>query len=240
MKRQVARVVFAVVAVALYLGTGDRSTRLMAQGEAQAEFILRASPERVDEIASRYGLTVIRPVDEHVHDVFLVRGPIDGGPPAPRRLTRGGRLQRGPHDDDPRSLRLMNRVRADGDIEQFHVNSNALITETVEAPALNQSTVAILDSLADTTITYFGSTVWAPYVGQAALDVIHQHEALPIASGTGVIVAIIDTGVDPNHPALQGVLVPGYDFTRDTAGGSEWADLNQSTVAILDSGPGTP
>jgi subtilisin family serine protease len=48
-------------------------------------------------------------------------------------------------------------------------------------------------------------------------------------------VAIIDTEVDPDHPALKNVLVPGYDFTRNQAGyASEWADLAQCTVAILD------
>ena len=54
--------------------------------------------------------------------------------------------------------------------------------------------------------------------------------------------AIIDTGADLNHPALSGVLVPGYDFTRDLAGASELADLDpavaaqlqQSTTSILD------
>jgi subtilisin family serine protease len=58
--------------------------------------------------------------------------------------------------------------------------------------------------------------------------------------------------VDPNHPALQGVLLPGWDFTRNQAGGSEMTDLqapltspppctdcpaavvNQSTAAVLD------
>src|SRR5258708_31438267 len=65
------------------------------------------------------------------------------------------------------------------------------------------------------------------------------------------IVADIDTGVDPNHPALAGVLLPGYDFTRNQAGGSELTDftdptpqsclttcspaiVNQSSAAILD------
>ncbi len=55
-------------------------------------------------------------------------------------------------------------------------------------------------------------------------------------SGAAVI-GIIDTGVDPNHPALMHVLVRGYDFTRNRSGGSEMADLNQSTAAVVD---GTP
>src|SRR5688572_16238573 len=47
--------------------------------------------------------------------------------------------------------------------------------------------------------------------------------------------AIIDTGVDPNHPLLQGSLVPGYDFINDTPGiASEWSDVDGSLVSILD------
>jgi subtilisin family serine protease len=54
--------------------------------------------------------------------------------------------------------------------------------------------------------------------------------------GSG-IVAIIDTGIDPNHPALRSVVAPGYDFTRNQFGfASEAADLNQSTVAVVDGG----
>jgi subtilisin family serine protease len=54
------------------------------------------------------------------------------------------------------------------------------------------------------------------------------------ALGSG-IVAIIDTGIDPNHPVLKSSIVPGYDFTRNLAGTpSEFADLDQSTTAILD------
>ena len=50
------------------------------------------------------------------------------------------------------------------------------------------------------------------------------------------IVAIIDTGVDANNPILKPCLVPGYDFTTNTAGiPDEMQDpmLNQSTAAIL-------
>ena len=37
--------------------------------------------------------------------------------------------------------------------------------------------------------------------------------------------ALIDTGVDPNHPVLSPVLLQGYDFTRNQPGASEWLDL---------------
>jgi hypothetical protein len=50
------------------------------------------------------------------------------------------------------------------------------------------------------------------------------------------IVAIIDTGVDANNPILKPCLVPGYDFTTNTAGiPDEMQDpmLGQSTAAIL-------
>jgi subtilisin family serine protease len=40
--------------------------------------------------------------------------------------------------------------------------------------------------------------------------------------------------VDPTHPMLVDDLTKGYDFTRDLEGGSEWPDLDQSTVSILD------
>jgi subtilisin family serine protease len=48
------------------------------------------------------------------------------------------------------------------------------------------------------------------------------------------VVADIDTGVDPNHPVLKSSLLTGYDFTRNQSGGSEMADVSQSTVAVLD------
>jgi thermitase len=54
-------------------------------------------------------------------------------------------------------------------------------------------------------------------------------------SGSG-IVAVIDTGVDPNHPALHPVLLPGYDFTRNENGADETADVPLSSPPS----PGSP
>ncbi|PYY06999.1 MAG: hypothetical protein DMG69_21295 [Acidobacteria bacterium] len=88
-----------------------------------------------------------------------------------------------------------------------------------------------------TPITYYGATVWRGYVYQPANQLIQtdsMHSIFGVA-GSGVTVAVIDTGVDPNHPALKSSVVTGYDFTRNQSGGSEMADVSQSTAAVLDS-----
>ena len=117
----------------------------------------------------------------------------------------------------------------------------------------NQATTSTApQGLWDTTpVDYYGNTVTDGYVNQPAAQIIRvaqAHSAFGV-SGAG-IVADIDTGVDPNHPALQGVLLLGYDFTRNQPGGSELLDVslsapppcqtcaaayvNQHTAAMLD------
>ncbi len=93
----------------------------------------------------------------------------------------------------------------------------------------------------ETPFLYYGTTVWHGYVYQPGNQLIRTdatHTAFNTA-GSGVIVADIDTGVDPNHPVLKSSLLAGYDFTRNQSGGSEMSDVNQSSVAVLD-GDGEP
>src|SRR5713226_5267189 len=130
--------------------------------------------------------------------------------------------------------------------------------------ALNQVPTPIpAGLLSDRTLAAYppnsGSLVWDSYVNQPAAGIVKVPQAQNQfgVSGNG-IVADIDTGVDPTHPALQSVLLTGYDFTRNQAGGSELNDLtttdfpvypppgcssatcpspakvNQSTAAVLD------
>src|SRR6266705_1381977 len=72
-------------------------------------------------------------------------------------------------------------------------------------------------------------TAWNSYVNQPAASIVGIQNAQKAFNVTGNgIVADIDTGVDPTHPVLQPVLVPGdgYDFTRNQPGGSELNDLS--------------
>ena len=116
------------------------------------------------------------------------------------------------------------------------------------APANSSGTPSYLTD--ETPVSYYGSTVWQGYLTQPGNQIVRtdQTQTAFNAAGAGVTVAVIDTGVDPAHPVLKSVLVNGYDFTRNTPGGSEDVDvpttststgaspatLDQRTVAVLD------
>jgi hypothetical protein len=90
-------------------------------------------------------------------------------------------------------------------------------------------------------VDYYGTVVWQGYLDQPATSIVRSTETQDAfhVSGSGVV-AIIDTGVDPLHPALAPVLLPGYDFVDNTNGADEKGDLAHSTVAVLDGGGGSP
>jgi len=84
-------------------------------------------------------------------------------------------------------------------------------------------------------VNYFGTTVRNGYVSQPASQIVGIANAQNQFKIDGYgIVAVIDTGVDPNHPVLMPVLMPGYDFTRNRDSADEKADVSQSTAAVVD------
>jgi subtilisin family serine protease len=130
--------------------------------------------------------------------------------------------------------------------------------------SLADSGVTIPPALLDGAPTdYFGTTVPHGYVNQPATQIVRLKESQEAFGVKGAgIVAVIDTGVDPNHPALRNVLVPGYDFTQNRTGEADetgdvvfsstpvasnapsWVNpqstalVDQSTVAVVDGNPG--
>lgn len=181
---------------------------LAIQGAAQNNFMLHSDPANVPSVAATYGLTVLDQVPSH--GVALVTG-----------LANAGQIA---------------DVANDSNVDNFEAVGQGTAPETPANLQLNQSTTAILDNLAGRTLTtYFGVTTVSNYVNQAAVQIINLANAQSTFNATGSgVVAIIDTGIDPNHPVLQGSIVPGYDFTRNQPGiPNEMNDLDPNTASLL-------
>jgi len=86
-------------------------------------------------------------------------------------------------------------------------------------------------------VNYYGMVVWHGYAAQPAAQIIRLQDA---QNGFGIagkgIVAVIDTGVDPNHPVLYPILLQGYDFMRNQPGASEWLDVSGMQSGYTDAG----
>lgn len=64
-------------------------------------------------------------------------------------------------------------------------------------------------------IWHWGGADDTGYINQAAFEQINLAAALAHTSGAGVQVAILDTGIDLNHPAFVGRLLAGWDMVAD-------------------------
>lgn len=180
---------------------------------AQSNYILTVSPANAQTVISSHNLTVVKELYDGPLCVYLVASP----------------------SSDSSGVEV--EVEKDLLVSGFEPEQNPSLPElsgTTQA-TLSQSVSPILDTLPGrTAIAFFGATVPSNYVSQTATNIIRLNDARNATKLTGAgVVAIIDTGADLNHPALAGVLVPGFDFTRNTPGSSELADLDPSLAASL-------
>jgi serine protease len=92
--------------------------------------------------------------------------------------------------------------------------------------------VAALESADTVTASASNDAVRAQ---QWALDRAAFESVWPTTSGSGVIVAVVDTGVQANHPDLAGQVLPGYQFLHT----GSTATSGPTSPAVDDHGHGT-
>ena len=132
---------------------------------------------------------------------------------------------------------LQQWVHGDPNVRHLELDANVAVPEAVltnisYVPQMPVTTYATDGHL----VQLYGTTAWVGYVQQPSMYATNASVIIqPSASGSGIVVAVIDTGIDAQNPILAPVLVPGYDFTRGVAGyASDLPDIDQSTAAILE------
>src|SRR5262249_15756207 len=70
---------------------------------------------------------------------------------------------------------------------------------------------------------------------QPAAAAMHLSLAHVISSGEGVRVAILDTGIDPTHPAFAGRIATSWDFLNEQPGATDVAEgLDTNGDGVVD------
>src|SRR2546428_8734833 len=178
-----------------------------ARATADNRFIVRDSSglTSLQQDCAILGCTVVRGLDGNLNQLFL--------------LTTPGTI------DPTVFLNIVRNTRGvvDAELDQVISLIGGLNMVTTPPSGLTDSAP----------VSYFGTSVWNGYANQPASTIVNVQNAQNSfgVSGTG-IVADIDTGVDPDHPALKPVLLAGYDFTRSQPGASELTDLNPADFPV--------
>jgi subtilisin family serine protease len=205
-----ARICFLLVSLAVVVA---------AQGQdANVRVLVRTrNGGAARSVAVRHGFTVLAQTNLHYSDFQGVLS-----------LMRA--------DED--AATVLASLARDNDVAGAELESTGMLPRVVvnqsTASVLNQDMASALNALHDTTpVSFFGSSVPDGYVNQPAMRTVNRALAQKTATGTGLIIADIDNGLDPQHPAYRTALVPGFNFLNGSANVSVFSDLDQSTASVL-------
>jgi len=186
---------------------------MVLPGLAEDHYILKLrTASSISQVCTNHGVNVLRAMSGSATGIFVVAVP-----------------------SGPLSSSVLRSLADDPNVSGVEADSQVALPELAGVPvrASGQSTLPPLFNPNQNT-PYYGTMAWDPYVNQPAVWTIGVDIAHMFSTGQGAVVAVIDTGVDPNNAILKPVLTGGYDFTREVPGGSEMADVNQSTTEVLD------
>ena len=153
------------------------------------------------------------------------------GTPDPAGIVPGDLLVKLVRDADlapllvKHQLSLVSRLGA-RPIFRLKVIGGASVTDTVAALALEPGVLIAEPNQLHGSPEAAKNYVWAigteqAFVAQWALNAMRLPEAWGASLGTGMRVAVLDSGVDATHPLLAPRLLPGWDFVGQDADPSE-------------------
>jgi subtilisin family serine protease len=175
-------------------------------------FIVTSQAQNISALAKKYDFTVVHTLDA-ANSVHLVT------PDDPYAAVVLGLVA--PTDPAVKSVELDQPTH----VTESEATSKAAVAHTTDP--LNAGSAA--------PVNYYGDQVRSGYAAQPMATLLNLPAVHSQYTLGGGVVAVIDTGIDPAHPALQRWIVPGYDFINNRPGvPNEMADVSQSTVGLLD------
>ena len=202
----------------------DRKIRMLARAGllvvafllrafAQDRYLVRAPISQIGNIAARHNLTLIRSFEGSATNLHLVAASRRGGCPAHHSGSARGRVHRGRGigqiREPSRDVSQGRRFARWGSPTQPLFPTGRWSNTTEHPPGTPTST-----SPRPSSSRWLRLTLSPPARAQSS----------PFST----------PGWISGQPVLASSLVAGYDFTRNIAGGSEMADVDQSTDSILD------
>lgn len=183
------------------------------------QVLVRATPEVAHSLAERHGLTLLASADAG-GPLALLEGPAGLTAEGVASLLAG---EPGVASVSPATLAALpggGIELATADVAGDLLRGSPFVTPCLEGG--------------------FGGAVWSGFGDQAAAAQLRLHpaQAASAGCGAGVTVAILDTGVDPEHPLLAPALADGLDLLAPSDAtslvASEWGDLDQSIRTIVE------